>query len=214
ASAVNRKTDHVLLRHPRPAGHPALDHLRAGQADGGEPAQLLAPGREQAVRGAQEAGGAWPGRGADRSGGPAPEVGVQHHPGRPRGPAGLARRARRGRRPRVRGTGQGVLRRAGDQGAAGGESRADRRRPAGSGGGRRRVGRPVPRGWRDVPGAARRPEPRRAPAGRLQRHDPLLGDVGSGGRRRLARRPAGRAPCTRCLRGRRGAGQGSPHPGM
>ena len=108
--------DHDVVRHPRPPRRQAVDHLRARPADAAGPRPVLAPGREQALRRAEEARRPRAGprhQGDDR---PAPPHRLLDHR---QGPAGDGRvGATTGRRPgaRVRGPREALLRRARDEG--------------------------------------------------------------------------------------------------
>ena len=126
--ASRAATHHHVLRHPRPARHQAVDDLRAGPADGPGPRAVLAPGREQALRGAQEARRPRPGPGVgrDRSG-KRPAHRLHDHAPRAGGRWRPGSRSRAPARSRVRGAGEGVLRRARLEGRPAGD---DRPRPA------------------------------------------------------------------------------------
>ena len=78
-----------VVRHPRPAVAPAVDHLRAGPADAASPRAVLAAGREQALRGAEEARRARPRQGDRRARRQAAPHRVRHHPRGPEGAEGV-----------------------------------------------------------------------------------------------------------------------------
>ena len=105
--------DHVV-RHPRPPRSEAVDHLRAGPADGPCTRAVLAPRREQAVRRAQEARRPRVRDGSKEPAGRRPRT-VYRSPARAGGrwPNGCHSRAQD--RARVRGPREGFLRRARDE---------------------------------------------------------------------------------------------------
>ena len=74
---------------------PAVDHVRAGPADAAGAGAVLATGREQALRGAEEAGGARVRQGPRSARGPAAADRVRHHPGWAEGAGGLDAGAQR-----------------------------------------------------------------------------------------------------------------------
>src|SRR5262249_6419933 len=110
--------DDHLVPHARAPRAPALVDVRARAADAAEHPLLLAPRREPHLRGAEEAGRLRPGDRRPRVRRPAAATRLCHLGPWARGAPRVARRAGTRAGCRVRGVGQGPLRRAiGERGA-------------------------------------------------------------------------------------------------
>ncbi|CAA9359599.1 MAG: hypothetical protein AVDCRST_MAG16-2943, partial [uncultured Frankineae bacterium] len=178
-----------VVRPARAARHPPVDDLRADAADAAEPVQLLAARGEQAVRGAEEAGGALA-RGRQRGAGrPADPCPLHDHRRRAARAGAVARRAGAGPGARGRVPRQGVPRRA--RQSAGPARDAHRCHRVGAAAGAQ--GRPdrhqLPDRQRPVPGAHPAAGPGRQVPRRLRPDDRAVGPVGLRRGGGVARRP-------------------------
>ena len=115
--------DDHLARHPRPARPQAVDHVRAREAGAAQPRVVLAPRRTQALRRAEAPRRRRPGDRDEQHTGNRPRTVYAITAAGPAGAASVARRASRAAVARVRGDGQGVLRRRGHPGATADDAR-------------------------------------------------------------------------------------------